>query len=51
MFFKRGKFKVVVVIEVISILCFKILKVNEWILIKNFVEKYKLKFVIGWGFY
>lgn len=51
MFLKKGKLKVLVEIKVVSDLWFKILKVNEWILIKSFVEKYKLKFVMGWGFY
>lgn len=51
MFFRKVKVKVLVVVEVVSSLWFKILKVIEWILIKNFVEKYKLKFVIGRGFY
>lgn len=48
---KRGKPKAAAATEVISTSRFKTLKVNERISIKNFVEKHKLKFATGRGFY
>lgn len=48
---KRGKPKAAAATEVISTSRFKTLKVNERTSIKNFVEKHKLKFATGRGFY
>ena len=48
---KRGKPKAAAATEVISTSRFNTLKVNERISIKNFVEKHKLKFATGRGFY
>ena len=48
---RKAKSKAPAAIEVVSSSRFKTLKVNERISIKNFVEKHKLKFATGRGFY
>ena len=48
---KKGKSKAATTTEVVSSSRFKTLKVNERISIKSFVEKHKLKFATGRGFY
>jgi len=48
---KKGKSKAPTATEIVSSSRFKTLKVNERISIKSFVEKHKLKFATGRGFY
>ena len=48
---KKGKSKELAATKVVSDSRFKTLKVNERISIRNFVEKHKLKFAAGKGFY
>lgn len=48
---KKGKSKEPAATKVVSGSRFKTLKVNERISIRNFVEKHKLKFAAGKGFY
>lgn len=48
---KKGKTKAATATEVVRSSRFKTLKVDERISIKNFVEKHKLKFAAGKGFY
>ena len=48
---KKGKPKAPAETKVVSDSRFKTLKVNERISIKSFVEKHKLKFATGRGFY
>ena len=48
---KKGKSKAAAATEVVSNSRFKTLKVNERMSIKSFVEKHKLKFATGRGFY
>lgn len=48
---RKAKAKVPAAAEVVSSSRFKTLKVTERISIKNFVEKHKLKFATGRGFY
>lgn len=48
---KKGKSKVPAKTKVVSDSKFQTLKVNDRISIKSFVEKHKLKFATGRGFY
>ena len=48
---RKPKPKAATATEVVNTSRFKTLKVNERISIKNFVEKHKLKFATGRGFY
>lgn len=48
---RKAKPKAATATEAVSGSRFKTLKVNERISIKNFVEKHKLKFATGKGFY
>ena len=48
---KKGKSKAPVATDVVSSSRFKTMKVNERISIKSFVDKHKLKFATGRGFY
>ena len=48
---RKAKSKAATATEVVSTSRFKTLKVNERISIRNFVEKHKLKFATGRGFY
>lgn len=48
---KKGKSKVPAKTKVVSESKFQTLKVNDRISIKSFVEKHKLKFATGRGFY
>lgn len=48
---RKAKAKATTATEVVSTSRFKTLKVNERISIRNFVEKHKLKFATGRGFY
>ena len=48
---RKAKPKAPATTEVVGSLRFKTLKVNDRISIKNFVEKHKLKFATGRGFY